>query len=102
MKAAFIFGYKYNDAEMASLKETIMFDNPVEKQQFFEDYYLGGPKDIDEHFIGIVLAATQTSRAVEAEELKLKPSQLRELKYIMMHIRITEPPKFYIVNLEDK
>lgn len=101
MKASFIFGYKYTSAEIDSLKETILPNDDMRKDQFFADYLIGPTQEWGEWFLGITLAETRSSRSVEAEELKLQPSQLRELKYIMMNIRITEPPKFYIVCTEN-
>lgn len=101
MKASFIFGYKYTSAEIDSLKETILPNDDMRRDQFFADYLIGPTQEWGEWFLGITLAETRSSRSVEAEELKLQPSQLRELKYIMMNIRITEPPKFYIVCTEN-
>lgn len=101
MKASFIFGYKYTAAEIDSLKETILPDDDMRRDQFFDDYLIGPTQEWGEWFLGITLAETQSSRPLAAEELKLTPNQLRELKYIMMNIRITEPPKFYIICTEN-
>lgn len=94
-KAVFLFGYKYTAAEIDELKEKVFPEDSMRKNQFFADYLIG-PTLTNEYFIGVKFAETDQYRHIEAEELKLQPSQLRELKYIMMNIRITEPPKFYI------
>lgn len=94
-KAVFLFGYKYTAAEIDELKEKVFPEDPMRKNQFFADYLIG-PTSKNEYFIGVEFAETDQDRHIEAEELKLQPSQLRELKYIMMNIRITEPPKFYM------
>lgn len=101
MKASFIFGYKYTSAEIDQLKQTTLPNDDLKRDQFFADYLIGPTQEWGEWFIGITLAESRASRDVTAEELKLSQSQLRELKYIMMNIRITEPPKFYIVCLEE-
>lgn len=93
-KAAFLFGYKYTAAEIDELKEKVFPEDQIRKNQFFADYLIG-PTSKNEYFIGVKFAETYEYRHIEAEELKLQPAQLRELKYIMMNIRITEPPKFY-------
>lgn len=94
--AKFVFGYKYSATEIEQLHSSVFPEDEIRRAQFFEDYEIG-PTPVGEYFIGLTLAETLSSRTVEAEELKLKPNQLRELKYIMMNIRITEPPKFYII-----
>ena len=101
MKASFIFGYKYTSAEIDQLKQTTLPDDDLKRDQFFIDYLIGPTQEWGEWFIGITLAESRSSRDVTAEELKLSQSQLRELKYIMMNLRITEPPKFYILCTED-
>lgn len=101
MKASFIFGYKYTSAEIDQLKQTVYPKDGLKHDQFFIDYLIGPTQNWGEWFIGITMTEATSSRSVTAEELKLTEAQLRELKYIMMNIRITEPPKFYIVCLEE-
>lgn len=97
-KAVFLFGYKYTAAEIDELREKVFPEDPMRKNQFFADYLIG-PTSENEYFIGIKFIETYTERSVQAEELKLSSDQLRELKYIMMNIRITEPPKFYLATI---
>ena len=100
MKASFIFGYKYTSAEIDQLKQTTLPDDDLKRDQFFADYLIGPTQEWGQWFIGVTLAETRSSRHLEAEELKFTPAQMRELKYIMMNIRITEPPKFYLICTE--
>lgn len=101
MKASFIFGYKYTSAEIDQLKQTVYPEDGLKHDQFFADYLVGPTQTWGEWFIGITLAETTSSKSIDAEELKLQPNQLRELKYIMMNIHVTEPPKFYIICTEE-
>lgn len=95
-KAAFIFGYKFTEEEIEKLKIKVFPEDETRKEKFFEDYCVGPTPDHD-FFIGIIIEEAYSQQEVTAKDLKLKPNQLNELKYIMMHTHITEVPKFYLI-----